>query len=107
MAASEKKEAPRVEWPVELQTLGARMKFARERIPMTKAALSDLSGTDQSTITRLEDGERLAHVSTLIAIAKALGVRIGWLLGNEGALEEPIEPPPGALDQRRRIATKS
>ena len=57
-----------------------------------KAALA--AGIQQSTISRALDPDRLAGVSAnqLVRLARALRVRIGWLLTGE----EPMRPhPPG------------
>lgn len=51
---------------------------------MTQAQLATASGVHRVTISRLEIGETVPTVDTLIRLAGALGVGIGDLLETEG-----------------------
>ena len=96
------KKTPRVA-PPELLTLPSRITYARERGKLTKAALAKAAGMDAPAITRLEQGERAEGVeaATIIRLARALKVPVGWLAADEG------EPGPVPIfresgDRRRR-----
>ncbi len=72
----------------ELATLPERLKYARTRAGLTGAALADKSGIDAPRISRLEKGERAQGVeaATIIMLARALDVDVGWLAADEGTL---------------------
>ena len=72
--------------PQELLTLPGRLKYARERARITRTALAEMSDIDISQISRLEKGERGLGVeaATIIRLAHALGVPVGWLAADEG-----------------------
>lgn len=86
--------------PPELLTLPSRLKYARERIGMTGVALAEAAQLDPAQISRFENAERLTGVeaATLIRLARALGVPVGWLAADEGSLppapifREPTKP---------------
>ena len=89
--------------PPQLLTLPARLKYARERTGMTATALAERAEMDLSQISRLESGERAGGIeaATVIRLAQALGVPIGWLAADEGQL------PPAPIfreqtDRRRK-----
>lgn len=94
--------ASRSTWSKELQTLGGRVEFARKRVDMTQVALAKRVNVGGPTITRLESGERLAELDTLIAIARVLHVPVGWLIAGEGTLPEAVPVDAGDTDRRRR-----
>lgn len=92
--------------PPELLTLPHRLAYARTRAGMTQTALAEKCGVDTSQISRIESEERAAglEAATIIRIARALGVPVGWLAADEG------EPGPIAVfregaDRRRRGKT--
>ncbi len=89
-------------WPDELKGMGDRVKLVRKGRKMTKRALAAHVGCDPSTITRLESGERLVELPTLIVLARVLGVSPGWILTGEGALPELTPAAPSDRDGRRR-----
>jgi transcriptional regulator with XRE-family HTH domain len=82
-----KKDAP---IPTELQRLPARLKYARERAGLSGAALAKKSGIDPAQISRYENPEsgraKGIEAATLIRLAHALGVPVGWLVADEGSL---------------------
>jgi transcriptional regulator with XRE-family HTH domain len=53
-----------------------RLREWRERRGLTQAELSQRSGTNPTTISRIEGGKRGAHPSTARKLAEALGVEI-------------------------------
>jgi transcriptional regulator with XRE-family HTH domain len=93
--------------PPELLSLGTRLRYARERQRLTAAAVAESAQIDPGQLSRYENGERTGgiEVATVIALARALGVPVGWLAADEGAL------PPVAVfrekSDRRRKASKS
>jgi len=89
--------------PTELATLPTRVKYARERGKMTMAALATKAQMDPSQITRLEAGESNEGIeaATVIRLARALGVPVGWLAADEGD-PGPIPVFRDVSDKRRR-----
>ena len=63
--------------------LGKRMVKAREESGMSIQELSDELGVAVQTVYRWERGKRIPDVVTFMHIAKALGVSIEKLLGEE------------------------
>ena len=74
--------------PKALLTLPSRLKYARERQGLTQTALAERTGIDLGGISRLEKGERVVGIeaATIIRLAAALGVPVGWLAADEGQL---------------------
>ena len=76
--------------PNVLLRLPSRLKYARERAGLTGVALAERSGIDPSQISRYENPEsgRAGGIeaATLIRLAEALGVPVGWLAADEGTL---------------------
>lgn len=92
--------------PPELETLGGRLIYARERQHLTAAAVAKAASMDPGQLSRYESGERTAGIeaATVIALARALGVPVGWLAADEGQLP-PLPPVPifrESSDRRRR-----
>ncbi len=82
------REAVRVEFPPavpdeELLTALAALRVERERQGLSLTALSELTGIDRATISKLETG-KVANptVVTLRIIAAALGKRLTWSLAD-------------------------
>lgn len=89
--------------PKELVTLSTRLKYARERAGLTATAVAERADIDLSQVSRIESGERVAGIeaATVIRLAKALGVPVGWLAADEGSLP-PIPVFDEGGDRRRR-----
>lgn len=73
------------------ESLGERVRRARERAGMSQAELAKAIGIKQPSVHALETGtgERSKHV---LAIASALGVGVDWLAHGEGKLEDAPAP---------------
>jgi ribosome-binding protein aMBF1 (putative translation factor) len=86
-----------------VKEIGERIRFARKRRKMTKAALARHCGfADPSSITRVEQGIQMLDVLPLIAAARALDATIDWLLTGSGELSETEPAAPEDTDRRRR-----
>ena len=92
--------------PPELETLGGRLVYARERQKMTAAALAKAADMDPGQLSRYESGERTGGIeaATVIALARALGVPVVWLAADEGQLP-PVPLYREHSDGRRRKGT--
>ena len=92
-----KKPAPALP---ELSTLPGRLIFARGLA--TKKAVAEKAGLDPSQLTRYEQGEGVQGIeaATVIKLANALGVPVGWLAAQEG--EPPIPVFREGRDGRRK-----
>jgi len=66
-----------------VETLGERLKFAREQAKLTQTQLAARSGVAQSDISKLERGD-MAKSTGLPALARALRCDIDWLDTGEG-----------------------
>jgi len=74
--------------PEEMVTFASRLAVAMKHENLNATQLAKLSGVSVPVITRALRGERRdgMYAVSVIRIAKALGVRVGWLL----AAEEPM-----------------
>ena len=62
--------------------IGKRVKKFRQRKKLTQRKLAELAMVSSSCITRLETGESMVSVFTLMEIANALDVSISEILDN-------------------------
>ena len=86
------------------ESLGERVRRAREAAGLSQAQLADAIGIRQPSLHAIETGksERSKHAS---AIARALGVSLRWLETGKGAMKarggseanDPPEDPPEAM----------
>lgn len=66
-----------------LYSIGSRIKSAREAANLSQADLArKLSYKSASTIARIESGENDLNQTKIAAFASALGVSVGYLLGD-------------------------
>lgn len=95
--------------PPELLTIATRIKYARERGNMTMRALAEKADVDPSQVTRWEKGERADGIeaATVIRLARALGVPVGWLAADEGDAGPPPTFREGGDKRRRGAKPKS
>lgn len=82
------KKRPRTHQLPELATFPGRLKYARERLNMTKKRLSELTEIDAPRLTRLEQGERINGIGfvTMARLARALDVSMEWLGLDKGEI---------------------
>ena len=75
--------------------LGASVKSARERLGWSREALAYHSGLSWAAIAQIESGRRReVRVSSLVALASALGVSVDYLVGRAATAS------PGLLNHR-------
>lgn len=60
-------------------SVGSRIKWAREQAGLTQAQLGALLDTDQAAVSKWESGEISPRGSTRLRIGKALGANYEWL----------------------------
>jgi transcriptional regulator with XRE-family HTH domain len=65
------------------QSIGERLRAARERAGYTLDELAGLTGISKAHLSRLESAERQPSVAALLSFASALQVPVGRLLGDE------------------------
>lgn len=86
-----------------MDTLGSRLKHAREAAGLTQKQLAERTGmSGQSSIEAIEKG-RSKNPTKLHEIAKACGVTVDWLLGREEGAPLKSRPKPqrdGSTTQR-------
>ncbi len=65
-----------------MQTLGERLRAARDRKFWTQRELSELTGITEATLSRIENDKyhRRPYRATLETIANALDVSLPWLV---------------------------
>jgi transcriptional regulator with XRE-family HTH domain len=74
------------------KTLGERIRSVRERLELTHRALADRAGLTHGWVFQVEAGIiKNPHYETIAACAKALGVRVGWLMTGKGDEASPTE----------------
>jgi transcriptional regulator with XRE-family HTH domain len=67
-----------------MQTIGERLKWARERTRLSQRGLAKLAGLSSRHVALIEIGARdNLEIKTLKAIAGALGATLGWLADGE------------------------
>ncbi|HUK61705.1 MAG TPA: helix-turn-helix transcriptional regulator [Dongiaceae bacterium] len=73
--------------PAKHNPIGPRLARTRRELGMSQKALAVAAGISRDAVARLERGDRIARVDTLMALAQALGVSVGNLLGEDSADE--------------------
>lgn len=63
-----------------MDNLGKNLRAAREKRELTQEQLSERSGVQAGEISRIETGKRDPQISTLLKLAKGLGVEPGQLV---------------------------
>lgn len=61
-----------------------RLRIIRKKMKITLNELSEMSGFDQSILSRIETGKREFKVKDLLIICESLGISPGQLLDGEG-----------------------
>jgi transcriptional regulator with XRE-family HTH domain len=71
--------------------IGQSLKTARERLGWTREALAHHSGVSWSAIAQIESGRRRdVRLSSLSALADALGVSVDYLIGTKAAMSAQL-----------------
>jgi len=96
MAAAKKR------WSRALRGLGDRAKLARRRAGFGVREAADAVGTENSSLSRLEMGERLIDLDVLIRLADLYNVTLDWLLAERGPLPRWASNGPHAAGDRRK-----
>ena len=76
-----------------MHRVGQTFADARAEAGLTQAQLAELSGVHQSCLSRLEQGNGNATISTLETVAAAMGCKIEIRLSRPSASESPRRPP--------------
>lgn len=80
---------------VDPATIGQLVRQERERVGLTQAQLAEASGLSDETVRRVELGKKFEpSLSTLVAIADALGLQVDRLLGRSSGDEDVVALPP-------------
>lgn len=66
-------------------TLGDRIRKARNEADLSKQVLADHLGVSMRTVTRWESDHVSPQHDSVVAVAAATGVNLGWLVGEEAA----------------------
>jgi transcriptional regulator with XRE-family HTH domain len=75
---------------VESSRIGSTLRAARDRLGWSREALAFHSGVSWSAIAQIESGRRRdVHLSSLCALADALGVSVDYLIGTVAATTPP------------------
>ena len=70
-------------WSVDTSRIGATLRAARARLGWSRETLAHHSGVSWSAIAQIESGRRKdVRLSSLSALAKALGVSVDYLIGS-------------------------
>lgn len=73
-----------VEWCKEF---GRRLGDAMEEVAMNQEMLANLSGVDQSSISRLRNGKLVPTIRTVVNIANALGCDVSFLVNTTDRID--------------------
>jgi len=90
-------------------TIGERLREARENKEMDQTTLADKAGVVARTLQRWEKGEQVPDGVSITRLAKATGVQASWLLTGDGDMYAvPSRPEnmyvlPGSSRRRNRL----
>jgi transcriptional regulator with XRE-family HTH domain len=94
MGKCEASAVPKQQLPLspEMKGLPTRLQYALDHCRKTAQKIGEESGVDPSQLSENRLRERLRGISAnqLVHLARALGVRVGWLIADE----QPIFPDP-------------
>lgn len=85
------------------QELGARIATLRKERGLTQVQLAEILGVSQQTVTSFEKGRRRVPVSQLPVLARALGLSVEELLGEQKPPRRP-GPAPKLIRQMEQIS---
>lgn len=83
--------------------LGARIAELRKAQNITQVEMAETLGVSQQTINSYEVGRRRVPVSALRTLARALGVSLEELLGEDASAAKKRGPAPKLQQQMERI----
>ena len=87
-----------------LVDIGSRIRAARKAMGLSQDALARRTGMSVTGIARIEQGGITdPHYSTLIAVAQALGISVGELLGETQVPLGQAPPESGEAEEERRV----
>ncbi len=69
------------------QAIGARMRARRRQLGFSQSDLAEKLGVSFQQVQKYERGANRVAASTLVAAAEALGVSVGWLVGEDQPLQ--------------------
>lgn len=78
----------------QLDTIGGRLRHARENLGLSRRALAERADVSDRTIEHYEAGTVEASVEKLSALARALDISLAWLI--TGQEIEAVDPTPSA-----------
>ena len=83
--------------------IGARIRARRRQLGLSQSQLANQLGVSFQQVQKYERGANRVAASTLVATAQALGVGVGWLVGEDAPQEGEQEllsalSRPGALE---------
>lgn len=83
--------------------IGARIRARRRQLGLSQSELADQLGVSFQQVQKYERGANRVAASTLVVAAMALGVGVGWLVGEDAPQEGELEllsalSRPGALE---------
>ncbi len=67
---------------LDIREVGNRIQFYRVQKGMTQEKLSEITGTSQKHLSRIETGYHNIKLETIVAIAKGLGVSVDMLIAD-------------------------
>ena len=67
---------------------GERVRWMRNGAKLKQSELAEKIGVTKAAIAAYEEGRSEPNLRNVIALARALGVRVGWLLGEETLSED-------------------
>lgn len=97
---SEMAAAREIQQEVDALRLGNKIRNLRQRRNLTLQHVSDLTGLSKSLLSQIENDNTVPPIATLVRIAKALGVTIGYFF-KESQPDKRISFVP--RDQRYRL----
>ena len=86
-----------------VETLGQRLRAAREQRALSQAGLADMVGIRPHSMWRYESAHVMPSADRLMKLARALSVRVEWLMGGGGPMAQS-HPPPSNDDEGSHAA---
>jgi XRE family aerobic/anaerobic benzoate catabolism transcriptional regulator len=69
-----------------IKAVGERVRHARQHKGLSRRAVSELSGVSQRYLAQLESGDGNISIALLYSVARALGHRVDWFVGDDDPL---------------------